>query len=145
MAEYNTICLDCACKCDSYILGPLCPACSSTSVATYIPEATNNFNAGTNNKQNNVNIGTSNIQSKANSGTRDDGPREYIIYYVKYGKFKVMHRDSHFYTHSQNLNELCDPNSGIRYYSANGAAAAIDKMKFNSPDWDLRFKKILNL
>lgn len=71
-----------------------------------------------------------------------DEPKNYIIYYYKFG-FKVMHKDSHFYKHTDgNLSELLKPNSGVRFYTREGAIKAIETMKKNSPDWDLRAKKV---
>ena len=125
-SNYNTICLDCRAKFDSSICGQICPACSSVNLTTYVSDEN-----------------TSTFEPKQVSTPKEK--KEYIIYYYKFGMFKVMHKDSHFYNHTQNLNELSDPNNGIRYYTADGAKKAIDKMKENSPDWDLRAQKILNL
>ncbi len=131
MAVYDSRCSDCGAIFSTHIIGPICPACSSINITAYVP------NAKTSNKVQAVN--STSIKSK------DTEPKEYIIYYVKYGQFRVMHKDSHFYTHSQNLSELSNPDSGIRYYTASGAKAAIEKIRENFPEWILQCQKILNL
>lgn len=89
-----------------------------------------------------VNISEHTINNTSGVKNEHVDKKEYIIYYVKYNMFKVMHKDSHFYVHNQNLNELRDPSQNIRYYTLAGADAAITKMKERDPDWELKMKKI---
>lgn len=112
-AEYDLVCIDCKSKFNSENYGELCPNCYSI-----------------------------NIESIDNIKKEQTELKNFIIYYVKFGQFKVMHKDSHFYVHSQNLNDLRDPNSGVRYYTESSAIKAINKMKESSPDWDLKIKKL---
>lgn len=91
---------------------------------------------------NGVNISEYTINNTPQQQNKYGDKKEYIIYYVKYNMFKVMHKDSHFYIHNQNFNELRDPSQNIRYYTLAGADAAITKMKERDPDWELKMKKI---
>lgn len=120
----EVICNNCKSKFNTQNINEdICPCCFSTSFVKAIDYKE--------------------AKQEAKSKSKSEETKNCIIYYMRYGQFKVMHKDSHFYTHlCGDISALLKPESNIRFYTESGAVNAVSKMKERDADWNLCIKKV---